>query len=266
MDTREQLAKARELIKARRFDEAHTLLQSIDHPTAIEWLAKLDQVAPTKQKSSGGGMRVYLLILVLLGVVLAGVLVALNLSNSDDEAPGVSLDATGTPVSEDAPQPTEAAQNAASFDDMQPNTVEINITGDYTASGIGENFEYIPEGSGFFAPRQIILRPNVESTGEPTGRLDLFLYIPDEPPGSYALVDAFREMSDSWGITHSIFGRESWISPEEMTDVDIEGTIDVVENGDTFTGSFEFTTSSTTDDRSMTVSGRIYQVMFDPEG
>jgi hypothetical protein len=283
MDTREQLAKARELIQARRFDQARALLQQIDHPKATEWLVKLDEVAPqkrkaAKKKSSGGGMRSYLLVLLLIVVVLASVLVVLNQSSDDDEA-ATNQEAVSTPTDAPAPQPSEAApaeggeptappepaQSTVSFDDMQPNTVEINITGDYTASGTVENFTYIPEPTGLFAPRQIIIRADVESGDEPPGRLDIFLLVPDEAPGSYPLVDTMREMSDSWSVIQSIFGRESWISPDDMTAVDIEGSIEVVENGDIFTGSFEFTTSNA-EGRSMTVSARINQVPFEAEG
>jgi len=42
----EKVQQARQLITERRYDEARALLQTIDHPTAREWLAKLDQVAP----------------------------------------------------------------------------------------------------------------------------------------------------------------------------------------------------------------------------
>ena len=268
MDTREQLAKARELIQARRFDEARALLNQVNHPTAKEWLAKLDQIAPqksTKKKSSDGSMRVYLLVLVLLGVVMAGALVALNLSNSDDEEPQPTATVEDDDESDEGDTP-ETAQSAVSFDGMQPNTVEINITGDYTASGEPDSVTYIPEPTGLFAPRQIVFRVNVESAEEPPGQLVLTMSVTDDPPGTYPLVDVLREMSDRWGVVHNINGRDSWISPEDMAAVDIEGTINVVENGDTFTGSFEFTTRSTTDDHSMTVNGRINQLPFEAEG
>jgi DNA-binding transcriptional ArsR family regulator len=38
--------QARELIKEKRYDEARAILRGIDHPTAREWLAKLDKLAP----------------------------------------------------------------------------------------------------------------------------------------------------------------------------------------------------------------------------
>jgi DNA-binding transcriptional ArsR family regulator len=43
---REQLIAAREHLAAERYDEARALLREIDHPTAREWLAKLDKLAP----------------------------------------------------------------------------------------------------------------------------------------------------------------------------------------------------------------------------
>lgn len=43
--------QARELIKEKRYDEARAILREIDHPTAREWLAKLDQIAPVPVES-----------------------------------------------------------------------------------------------------------------------------------------------------------------------------------------------------------------------
>jgi hypothetical protein len=45
-DTTSRLAQARDLIKARRFNEARRLLEKIDHPQATKWLDQLDLVAP----------------------------------------------------------------------------------------------------------------------------------------------------------------------------------------------------------------------------
>jgi hypothetical protein len=42
----DQLLAARELLTAKRYDEARALLREIDHPTAREWLAKVDKLAP----------------------------------------------------------------------------------------------------------------------------------------------------------------------------------------------------------------------------
>jgi hypothetical protein len=42
----EQLSAARDLLVAKRYDEARSALANIDHPTAKQWLAKLDSAAP----------------------------------------------------------------------------------------------------------------------------------------------------------------------------------------------------------------------------
>jgi len=44
--SQQDLLRARQLIQSKRFDEARTLLLQIDHPTADQWLDKLDEVSP----------------------------------------------------------------------------------------------------------------------------------------------------------------------------------------------------------------------------
>lgn len=46
MTTKEKMLKARDLIREGRYDEARAILEQINHPTAREWLAKLDARAP----------------------------------------------------------------------------------------------------------------------------------------------------------------------------------------------------------------------------
>jgi hypothetical protein len=41
---KEQMLKAQDLIKAKRYDEARKILVKIDHPKAQEWLAKIDEL------------------------------------------------------------------------------------------------------------------------------------------------------------------------------------------------------------------------------
>lgn len=40
------MQRARDLIKARRYDEARAILVTVDHPVAHQWLDRLDQIAP----------------------------------------------------------------------------------------------------------------------------------------------------------------------------------------------------------------------------
>ena len=51
MSTKEQLNHARMLIKAKKYDEARSILVNIEHPIAEQWLAKLDTIAPTVNRS-----------------------------------------------------------------------------------------------------------------------------------------------------------------------------------------------------------------------
>lgn len=43
---KEQLETAREMIKAKKYNEARGLLRTVDHPLASEWLDKIDQLDP----------------------------------------------------------------------------------------------------------------------------------------------------------------------------------------------------------------------------
>lgn len=51
---RDQFRKASDLIKAKRYEDARSLLQTIDHPKSREWLIKLDQrIPPAEPKVDG---------------------------------------------------------------------------------------------------------------------------------------------------------------------------------------------------------------------
>ncbi|MEO8396559.1 MAG: DUF4177 domain-containing protein [Chloroflexota bacterium] len=45
-----RLAEARKLIEEKHYNEARTLLKSIDHPTAQKWLDQLNQIAPEQTR------------------------------------------------------------------------------------------------------------------------------------------------------------------------------------------------------------------------
>lgn len=42
----EKMIEARDLIKAKRYAEARTILKTVNHPTAHQWLKKIDEIAP----------------------------------------------------------------------------------------------------------------------------------------------------------------------------------------------------------------------------
>ena len=69
-DEQQSLRAARDLIRAQRYDEARALLRPLRHPTALEWLARLDQIAPVAaapatRGSVAAGMVTALLVLAL---------------------------------------------------------------------------------------------------------------------------------------------------------------------------------------------------------
>jgi hypothetical protein len=69
MTTKEKMLEARRLIQEKQYDEARSILRNVQHPTAEQWLAKLDAIAPeepeidvtpakaapAKKGKSGGG-------------------------------------------------------------------------------------------------------------------------------------------------------------------------------------------------------------------
>jgi hypothetical protein len=44
-----KMEAARELIREKRYDEARAILRTIDHPTARQWLGKIEQIDPTSR-------------------------------------------------------------------------------------------------------------------------------------------------------------------------------------------------------------------------
>jgi hypothetical protein len=46
--SRAKFEAAKELIKERRYDEARAILETVNHPLAMDWLAKIDSIEPPK--------------------------------------------------------------------------------------------------------------------------------------------------------------------------------------------------------------------------
>src|SRR5258708_33140581 len=45
-NSREKMEHARDLIKIGKYDDARTILRTVDHPLAVEWLRKIDLLSP----------------------------------------------------------------------------------------------------------------------------------------------------------------------------------------------------------------------------
>jgi uncharacterized protein YgiM (DUF1202 family) len=73
--SKQQMKKARELINQKRFDEARRILEKIDHPTAREWLARVNKLSPPSPSKRKGGLRGHI-IAALLSLVLTSLLIA----------------------------------------------------------------------------------------------------------------------------------------------------------------------------------------------
>jgi hypothetical protein len=48
-----KMEAARELIKDKHYKEARAILQTVDHPTAKEWIAKIDAISPPSKSNAG---------------------------------------------------------------------------------------------------------------------------------------------------------------------------------------------------------------------
>ena len=53
------LAVARKLIDEKRYDDARTILETVDHPTAKKWLDQLDKIAPDLTPLRGSKNALY---------------------------------------------------------------------------------------------------------------------------------------------------------------------------------------------------------------
>jgi hypothetical protein len=51
MNIKGQMLIAKNLIQQKRYDEAHAILKTIQHPMAEKWLAKLEQIHPEKKSA-----------------------------------------------------------------------------------------------------------------------------------------------------------------------------------------------------------------------
>lgn len=74
-----KMQAAKELIEAKQYDEARSILKTIDHPTARFWLAKLDALSPVKKKAQRRN-RLPLLIFAILLLIVATVFTITSLN------------------------------------------------------------------------------------------------------------------------------------------------------------------------------------------
>ncbi len=91
--SKQKMLQARDLIREKQFEEARAILQTVDHPTAEEWLRRLDKIAPPTQVEAPPparpvrrSRRIYgftlLAVIVVIAIVSVGVIL-LNLAGAN---------------------------------------------------------------------------------------------------------------------------------------------------------------------------------------
>lgn len=117
---REKMQRARELIEAKRYDEARRILRTVDHPTAREWLAKIDAKTaqkpaqkPTAERANPLGYLLAALIsTILTSLLLVALVIATDPIRGGDGLTIAELLSIPAPDDE-VPTPTIAATEAA---------------------------------------------------------------------------------------------------------------------------------------------------------
>jgi len=177
----ERLQEARSLIKEHRYDEARHILIKVDHPTAREWLAKLDKIAPPKSKRTFP-LRIFIIFgvacITAIGLLILVLIASNNKENSFNKQNQEAVTLFCMSVSEAALSREECSQFAESviqdpkFSDivahctqlyaenldsfgvcMQDVVTELNRRNDNGLAQVGILFDYCdddsPDGAAF---------------------------------------------------------------------------------------------------------------------
>ena len=150
-----KMMAAKELIQEKRYDEARKMLKGVDHPTAREWMAKLDAMEPSKKGVSrsivGLGIAAVVIISALLIVIvvlvskqsqqpsLVAIIPTAIPTATSTPVPPSSLPPTWTPTSEPTKAPT--ATSAPSYSSL--------IVGNWIEAGGGRSYTFYADGTGF---------------------------------------------------------------------------------------------------------------------
>jgi predicted Holliday junction resolvase-like endonuclease len=76
--SKRKLLEAQGLIKAKRYEEARKILETVNHPKATDWLLRLEQIAPIKRRNR---RTIVLTVIVLAALVVALVMLANSVRN-----------------------------------------------------------------------------------------------------------------------------------------------------------------------------------------
>lgn len=116
-----KLQEAKLLIQAKQYDDARKLLESIDHPTAIKWLAKLDEIAPKKSEKRTTGNLVVPAITGFIGLAVGLVIGALTFGANNGT---VSTTVPMNEITNQAANDQSQEADAATTDDLRSRVVD----------------------------------------------------------------------------------------------------------------------------------------------
>lgn len=122
-----KMEAARELIKEKKYTEARIILQTVDHPQAKEWIAKIDELAPPPKNGSNTlaiilGAAVVLAILLFGGLILYSQREKIPALAALLGTPTPSPTATITQTPTDTPTATSTATQTATQTQTATNT------------------------------------------------------------------------------------------------------------------------------------------------
>jgi CSLREA domain-containing protein len=127
---KEKMQAARALIQGQHYDEAREILNTIDHPKAQEWLAKLDEITLAspwaKQSNTGRRIIVSSVTLSIILFVLLGLLFATGVLSTDEDAVSGAPTSAADILSSSSQAPTTSLESTAA--DQAADTMEISET------------------------------------------------------------------------------------------------------------------------------------------
>lgn len=96
-DTAKKMREARALIEKKRYAQARTILETVNHPKATEWIAKIDRITggpgdkskKTAARAGGSRRRLVLGLLVIVVIAAGGAAALLLLSDDGGQSPAV---------------------------------------------------------------------------------------------------------------------------------------------------------------------------------
>lgn len=136
-DTRQAMQEAQKLIKQKRYEDARSILITVDHPTADKWLARINQImgeTPTPKPSSQGEkkkkgcLRRIVEVSAAFVLVMCGLIFLATLTDPDSEAaPTLIAEVAATVTDGPSPTPSDTPVPSATFTEAPTATVTNTV-------------------------------------------------------------------------------------------------------------------------------------------